>query len=52
MDSLRTFALIGIAGVLIWFGLYAMDTEQTGIVAWYVVAGAVGMSALIERIWR
>jgi hypothetical protein len=51
MRSLRPFGLAAVGLLLIAFGLYAIDRGLTEIVGLYVVAGALGMAALLGRIW-
>jgi uncharacterized membrane protein YdbT with pleckstrin-like domain len=49
---LRPLALFVIGCLLLAIGLYASAQGDTIVVALYVVAGAFGMAALLEKLWK
>jgi hypothetical protein len=49
-ERIRPGVLLPLPLLLIWFGFEAMDDRQTDVVAWYVIAGSIGMTALVARL--
>jgi hypothetical protein len=52
MYEFRKFVQVGVGIILIALGLYAVDHDQKAVLVLYVIAGAFGMAALVEKLWK